>query len=171
MTDKSVPAPLYKKDDWVMYGGAACQITEVRDCVESNGFMCQLYTVKRTQPSGNVLIYHNVFEGFTGKMHVYSLGMGSDEKKIVAPDVEAAVFYYFFFCINANVPLVMVYTEDDNEWKGDSWWAGFSLGSSKMTNEEFSDKMDAIKERFPLCHVLKPTETNVPFETYMNENI
>lgn len=105
-------------------------------------------------------------------LHVYSLGMGSDEKKIVAPDVEAAVFYYFTHCINANVPLIAVYTEDGNEWKGDSWWMAMSLGGGpRMTQEELEAKFRAIDERFPLCHVLKPGETHVPFETYVNEGI
>lgn len=56
-------------------------------------------------------------------LNTYEVGMGTDKQTIKAPSAGAAAMYYSCNLINTNNPfMAMVYTENGEEWKGESFW-------------------------------------------------
>lgn len=96
------------------------------------------------------------------KLNCYELGMGSDQKKIEAPSADVAVFFYFTHCVNANVPLVVVYTENGQAYTGDAWWIAYSLG--KPVDDWFKKRCTEIVPLLDQCRVITEGETEIPFD-------
>lgn len=56
-------------------------------------------------------------------LHIYEVGMGSDLRKIQAPNAGAAAMYYSIACVETNNPfMAAVYTEDGEKFTGESSW-------------------------------------------------
>lgn len=100
-------------------------------------------------------------------MNVYTLGMGSDLRTVEAPSAEAAVFFYFYYCVNANLPLVAVYTVNGQPFTGQSWWLEYCLG--KPVDADFERRMTSIAPELNSCRVVKDGETEIAFDVLADD--
>lgn len=73
-------------------------------------------------------------------MNIYTVGAMSDQTEVAAPNAATAAMYYALKLINTNAPTwVVVYTENGQQWEGDSYWLCASLLST--------DEQDAVLKR------------------------
>lgn len=92
--------------------------------------------------------------------------MGSDQRKIEAPAADVAALYYFAHCVNANVPMVAVYTENGKPYEGSRWWLDACFGA---VVPDLEARIKACADQAHLCRVVPDGETEVTTDDLVDQ--